>query len=285
MIEVLAAPPFATVQDLGWATGRAIGLPRSGAMDPALLARVNRALGNPPGAAALEWALGPGSLRLECSALVCVTFGATMLIEGRPQHRLLLEVAAGAELELRPTGLDRFTDGGVRGGLDVPLVMGSRSTYLPGAFGGYEGRRLQEGDRLPVGREPALPASGRLNIPLTADPASDLAVRVTRGPQWERFGGDVRERFFASRYSVSPSSDRMGYRLEGPAVPPQEAATFPSDAACPGALQVPDAGQPIVVMPDGPTVGGYPKLVVVIGEDLARLAQCQPGRGVRFREV
>jgi antagonist of KipI len=285
MIEVVKAPPFATVQDLGWPTGRAMGLPRGGAMDPGLLQRVNRALGNDLGAAAIEWALGPGTLRFERAAFAVVTFGAAARLDGAPQHKVLIDVPIGGVLEILPKQEERFTYIGVRGGIDAPLLMGSRSTYLPGAFGGYLGRRLQAGDRLAIGPEPEQPTPGRLNLPLSADPTADLVLRVTRGPQWDRFDGALRDLFFASRYNVSSTSDRMGYRLNGPAVPPKEAATLPSEAACPGAIQIPDDGQPIVLMPDGPTVGGYPKLGVVIQEDLARLAQCQPGRGVRFREV
>ncbi len=285
MIEVRKAPPFATIQDLGWSSGRAIGLPQGGAMDPALLGRVNRALGNDPGAAGIEWALGPGTLRFAKAEVVCVTFGSGTRLGGVPQHTLMLEIPAGGVLDILPNGDDRFTYIGVRGGIDVPRVLGSRSTYLPGAFGGYLGRRLQSGDHLPTGPTPGLPPLGRLNIPLTRDPATDVVLRVMRGPQWDRFDAGTRDRFFAARYRVSPSADRMGYRLVGPAVPASGTATQPSEAACPGAVQIPDEGQPIVLMPDGPTVGGYPKLAVVLGEDLPRLAQCQPGRGVRFREL
>jgi antagonist of KipI len=285
MITVVKAPPFATIQDLGWPTGRAMGLPQCGAMDPALLERVNRALGNPPGAAAIEWALGPGSLRFKHSAAVCVTFGAATRLSGVPRHQLLMDVPAGGVLEILPGTAERFSYVGVRGGIDVPLLLGSRSTYLPGAFGGYQGRRLQSGDQLPLGPEPGFPRLGRLNIPLAPDPTAELTLRVTRGPQWDRFDGPERDRFFASRYTVTSTSDRMGYRLSGPTVTPRDSATLPSEAACPGAIQIPDGGQPIVLMPDGPTVGGYPKLGVLIREDLARLAQCQPGRAVHFRVV
>jgi allophanate hydrolase subunit 2 len=112
-----------------------------------------------------------------------------------------------------------------------------------------------------------------------------VELRYTRGPQWGHFGELAHTRFTSGRYTVSASSDRMGYRLEGPAIHPRGKATLPSEAACPGAVQIPDNGQPIVLMPDGPTVGGYPKLAVVVRADLRLLAQCIPERGVRFREV
>ncbi len=301
MIEVLKAPPFATVQDLGWRTGRAMGLPQSGAMDRALLQETNGCVGNAPGVAALEWALGPGSLRFERDATLCVLEDAEVRIDGVAHRRGAMRVSAGAVVEIVPGRRDRFVYVAVRGGIDVPLMLGSRSTYLPGGLGGFEGRRIKTGDRLPLG---ATPASGSSPSVIArpqevrgkgvviarpqrgrGDPAGSLVLRVTRGPQWDRFDEAARTEFFAGSYTVTPASDRMGYRLQGPAVRPRERATLPSEAACPGAVQIPDDGQPIVLMPDGPTVGGYPKLAVVIGADLGKLAQCQPGRTVQFVEV
>lgn len=302
MIEVVKAPPFATVQDLGWRTGRAMGLPQSGAMDRALLMDANAAVGNPPDAAALEWALGPGSLRFERAAVMSVLDDAEVRVNGAVQAPGALRVPAGAVVEIVPGRRHRFLYVAVRGGIDVPLVLGSRSTYLPGGFGGHEGRRIKNGDRLPIvtaetaSARPreieavvarpqqvegviARPPQGRGDLP------ANLTLRVTRGPQWDRFDDAARAAFFAGGYTVTPASDRMGYRLQGPAVLPREKATLPSEAACPGAVQIPDDGQPIVLMPDGPTVGGYAKLAVVIGAHLGTLAQCQPGRAVRFVEV
>jgi biotin-dependent carboxylase-like uncharacterized protein len=285
MIEVVRAPPFATVQDLGWRTGRAMGLPPGGAMHQALLEQANLLVGNPPGFAGLEWALGPGALRFVNDATVCVLRDAEVRVEGQVQPAGAVHVKAGATVEIAPRGHDRFLYAAVRGGIDVPQIMGSRSTYLPGGLGGHEGRRIKSGDRLPIGAAPE-PARRSAAAGGGASSVSDaLELRVTRGPQWERFDPPARAAFFAGEYTVAPASDRMGYRLNGPAVNPREAATLPSEAACAGAVQIPDGGEPIVLMPDGPTVGGYPKMVVVIRADLGELAQCQPGRVVRFREV
>ncbi|HEV8198266.1 MAG TPA: biotin-dependent carboxyltransferase family protein [Gemmatimonadales bacterium] len=286
MIEIVKAPPFATVQDLGWRTGRAMGLPTGGAMHPRLLEAANLLIGNPGGFAGLEWALGPGLLRFLDDAQVCVTRDAEVRIGDAVQRAGVIGVGAGAPLQIIPRGRDRFIYVAVRGGIEVPPVMGSRSTYLPGGFGGLEGRRLRNGDRLQTGvapRPPRGPTAARTEPPDIT--RGDLVLRATRGPQWELFGPKAREAFFAGEYAVTPASDRMGYRLKGPAVHPRSRATLPSEAACPGAVQIPDGGEPIVLMPDGPTVGGYPKLAVVIPGDLGELAQCQPGRAVRFREV
>jgi biotin-dependent carboxylase-like uncharacterized protein len=285
MIEVVKAPPFATVQDLGWRTGRAMGLPPGGAMHPALLKEANLQVGNPAGLAGLEWALGPGMLRFVNEATVGVLRDAEVRVEGTVQPAGPIHVNAGATVDVVPRGHDRFLYVAVRGGIDVAPVMGGRSTYLPGGFGGHEGRRLKSGDRLPIGAAPNPARRSAAGGEGAASVGDALVLRVTRGPQWERFDPAAHAAFFAGEYTVTSASDRMGYRLSGPAVVPRETATLPSEAACPGAVQIPDGGGPIVLMPDGPTVGGYPKMVVVILADLGELAQCQPGRVVRFRKV
>lgn len=283
MIDVLKAPPFAIVQDLGWNSGRAIGLPPGGAMDRGLLAQANEAVGNPAGAAVLEWALGTGSLRFESEATVAIIRDAGCRVDGVEHPPGVVVIPPGAVLEVFPRGADRFVYVAVRGGIDVPEVLGSRATYLPGGFGGFEGRRLKAGDRLPLGHVPRQRMKP-YTVP-TRTPDRELTVRITRGPQWEHFDPAIQAGFLAGKYVVATASDRMGYRLEGPAIHPRDAATLPSEPACPGAIQVPDGGQLIVLMPDGPTVGGYPKIAAVIRADLASLAQCQPGRVVRFQEV
>jgi len=285
MIEIEKAPPFATVQDFGWRTGRAMGLPRSGAMDPLMLGLANSLVGNPAGAAGIEWALGAGTIFAREPCELVILGAGEVLVDGvsaDPAHPVV-RANAGTRLEIRPRPDHRFLYVAVRGGIDVPAVMESRSTYLPGGFGGFEGRRLKSGDVLPVG--PALHSGlgGNVHPRITADPSdTDVTIRVSPGPQWERFDERARETLLESRFTVSPSSDRMGYRLDGPAITSGVTATLPSEAACPGAIQIPDGGQPIVIMPDGPTVGGYPKIAVVVAADLRLLAQCLPGRGVRF---
>jgi len=290
MIEIVRAPPFATVQDLGFPAGRAWGLPPGGAMDPVLLGLANGLVGNPPGAAAIEWALGPGALRAAAGTRIAVLGVAAIAVDDveLDPPELAFPVAAGATISIGPSPLQRYSYVAVAGGIAVPPVLGSRSTYLPGGIGGFAGRRLHAGDRLEVGAVPGEAAAAfEVVVPeLRGNPVEDeLAIRVVRGPQWEHFEERARQRFFREVYQVDPASDRLGYRLSGAPVPPREAATLPSEAACPGAVQIPDGGQPIVLMPDGPTVGGYPKLAVVIRADLRKLAQCAPGRGVRFHEV
>jgi len=288
MIEVLEAPPFATVQDAGFSAGRSWGLPPGGAMDPYFHTLANRLVGNPPQAPAIEWALGTGVLRLTRKSRIAVVGLARVQLNDRPlaAPAFAFPVQAGTRVRIEPDARHRFSYVAVAGGISVPEVLGSRSTYLPGAFGGFSGRLLRAGDRLGMGKSDTTPA---LEISVTTTgrpmPPGDLWLRVTRGPQWDRFDQRAREAFFSGRFQLAPASDRMGYRLVGPSIHPRGKATLPSEAACPGAIQIPDGGQPIVLMPDGPTVGGYPKLAVVIQADLRLLAQCLPERGIRFTEV
>ena len=295
MIEVLHAPPLATVQDQGFAVGTAWGLPPSGAMDPAFLGLANQLAGNGPEAAALEWSLGPLVLRPSTRVRVSIVGLARVRLNERPfdPPRLGFTAPARSTIAIEPDPRHRFSYAAFAGGIAVPEVLGSRSTYLPGSIGGYRGRRLQAGDRLPVGKGVSgLVGKGlsgfEVDIKTTEHAKAtpdEVTVRVTRGPQWDAFEPQSRDALFTTRFTVSPASDRMGYRLLGGPVLPREAATRPSEPVCPGAIQIPDSGEPIVVMPDGPTVGGYPKLAVVVRADLRLVAQCPPDRGIRFREV
>jgi len=195
-------------------------------------------------------------------------------------------VAAGSTLELGAARRGARTYLAVRGGIDVPLLLGSRSTYLRAAFGGFEGRALRAGDRLPVGAPPAdppppLPAGVRM--PDLPEPGSVVELRVILGPQDDRFGPEGLETLLGNAWKVTSLNDRMGYRLEGPTVRHREGADIVTDAVIPGAVQVAGDGKPIVLMADCQTTGGYAKPFTVIGPDLRRLAQARAGDRVRFR--
>ena len=176
----------------------------------------------------------------------------------------------------------------VSGGLDVPLVLGSASTYLRGGFGGLEGRPLRAGDRLfsrTEGRFPAELAGARLASPGKFQSGQSIDVRVVPGPQEDLFGERGLHALLTGEFTLLPESDRMGYRLQGPPIP-RRAGDLLSEGMAPGSIQVPPSGQPIVMMADRPTTGGYPKIATVIRADLPRLAQLRPGSGVvRFRAV
>jgi biotin-dependent carboxylase-like uncharacterized protein len=274
MIDIITAPPFATIQDLGRFGHRASGVPVSGAMDPEALRLANSLVGNPPEAAAIEWALGGGA--------VIFRRPLRYALAGALRAPRAAAANAGDTLAVMPPLNGRFFYIAVEGGIDVPQVLGSRSTYLPGAFGGFDGRILRAGDRLPVGasraKSPLPPVPGP--YPLTNDP-----IRLIFGPHRSAFTPEHREQFLATEFTIAQASDRTGYRLDGAPLAAGDFGTRLSEPVCPGAIQITTSGQPIVLMPDAPTVGGYPVIGVVHSEDLGRFAQHRPGETVRFREI
>jgi antagonist of KipI len=288
MIEIIDAPPYATVQDRGRPRYRSQGVPSGGAMDAWALSVANVLVGNDPGAAAVEWALGGGRLRWERPAVFALA-GARVeaTLDGVPvrRHRSY-HAAVGSELTLRRLESGRFVYIAVDGGVSVPLVLGSRATYVPARMGGVEGRPLRAGDRLDLGpsRQPQ-PIVG-VAIPSDLELRYDtVECRVVAGPHASLFASDDWARFTGTAYRVEPASDRTGYRLAGPALQHRGDAALPSAPVCPGAIQVPAGGHPIVLMADAPTVGGYPVIAVVCSADLPLVAQRRPGEELRFRVV
>lgn len=275
---------FATVQDEGRAGYGADALPRSGAVDVEALGLANALVGNARGAAAIEWTLAGGSLAFDEGTAIAVAGARAQLSRNREPVPLDEPITFHAGDELR---VERFVRGAfiyvaVRGGIDVPMVLGSRSTYLPAALGGLEGRRIRAGDVLracshdEVGSPP-----GRPPAPRTTE-REHRAIRVIEGPDSSAFSSEFRESFWSSEFTVSRSSSRAGYRLDRPQDADPGQRSLPSGPACVGAIQVPDGKSAIVLMPDGPTVGGYPKIGVVASVDLGRLAQRAPGETVTF---
>jgi biotin-dependent carboxylase-like uncharacterized protein len=286
VIEIVRSAGFGTVQDQGWRVGRAIGLPRSGALDPTALRLANALVGNEEGEAGLELALGSFDLSFrEACAIALAGAQVRATLAGAPvPGATTLTVRPGDRLVIERFDSGRFGYLAVSGGIDVPPLLGSRSTYLPTALGGAGGRRLRSGDLLPIGRR-----AGRLPPHGTSAPDTPIdfetPIRIAPAPQVHLFDPAARATLEAGRFTVSPASDRMGTRLAGPPIAPTIAAASPSEATCLGAIQVPDNGQPIVLLADGPTVGGYPKIAAVIGADLGRFVQISPGGSVRFEWV
>lgn len=302
MLHVVQAPPFLTVQDLGRPGFRHLGIPTGGAMDAWALQAANVLAGNAPHAPALEWALGPGTLRLDRDATLALAGAACdATLAGVPvEPYRTLHARAGDELALGAPRDGRFAYVAVAGGIAVPPVLGSAATYLPAAFGGLLGRRVVNGDALPLGdaapcRTLVCPPALRRDLGDGAsDDASDDAggrahapatIRIVRGPQADALDADGWRALLDATWTVSATADRTGYRLDGPSVPPTVDAARPSEPGCPGAVQLPPNGQPIVLMADAPTVGGYPKPAVVCSADLGRLAQRTPGTPLRLVEV
>lgn len=296
MIEVLECALPASFQDTGRPGYRHFGVPLSGALDPEWLAIANALAGNPPQTVALEIRLLGPTLRAGVPVTVALAGEFSARIEdaaGQSRHAGNWCSHALATDDVLVTGSLRSGIGylAVRGGFELPAVLGSRSTYARAGLGGIDGRAMKAGDRLNVMRSGihAHDADGKatsLRLPKAPHPSSG-PIRVIPGPQREYFTDAAWERFTGEEFTVSREADRMGLRLGGPRLEhdPGRGAEIVSDAVTPGAIQVPGDGQPIVLLADCQTVGGYPKIATVIGADLPRLGHAVPGHALRFVEV
>jgi biotin-dependent carboxylase-like uncharacterized protein len=287
MITITRAPPYITVQNGGRRHSRSFGVPRGGAMDTFAIRAINAIVGNSLDAAALEWALGGGSVRFDRDCLFAVG-GATAraTLSGKVVAPCTTTRAlAGEEFTVEQISSGRFLYLACDGGIDVPVLLGSRSTYLPGHFGGYEGRMLRSGDSIALGARPTtLPAEG-FHAAADLMPRYDSAiVHIISGRRDDLFDESAWRTLTESDYRISTASDRTGYKLEGPALG-NSLGMLPSEAGCPGAIQIPGDGLPIALMADAPTVGGYPKIAVVSEADLPILAQRRPGGSIRFQLI
>jgi antagonist of KipI len=287
MITVTHAPPYLTVQDAGRRHSRAFGVPRGGAMDLFALEALNSLVGNPLDSAALEWALSGGSLRFEtdCAFAIGGARARARLAGHDVPPFTTVYAATGDDFEIQQLLGGRFLYIAVAGGIDVAPVLGSRSTYLPGHFGGFKGRLIARGDSLPLGdRPPSIPAAGFTCPPELLPAYASSVVRVTRGTHADMFDDSAWRAFTEADFLVSHASDRTGYKLSGHSLF-HGLGSLPSDAGCQGAIQIPSEGTPIVLMSDAPTVGGYPKIAVVSKTDMPILAQRAPGGSVRFELI
>lgn len=287
MITITRAPPYLTVQDCGRRRSRASGVPQGGAIDPFALRAANALAGNHVDAAGLEWALGGGSITFEQDAVFA--------LGGAKAHAMLsgntlapwttIYARSGEELRIDQIFGGRFLYLAVSGGIDVPLILGSRSTYLPGRFGGYLGRTLRHGDSLAVGAQSSQPPPKGFHSAADLLPRYETGiVHITRGTHADLFNESAWRTLTESEYRVAAASDRTGYKLEGAAIP-NPGGSLPSEASCPGSIQVPGDGFPIALMADAPTVGGYPKIAVVAEADLPIIAQRSPGDTIRFELI
>ncbi|MFF5208131.1 biotin-dependent carboxyltransferase family protein [Streptosporangium sp. NPDC000396] len=283
MIEIISPGPYATVQDLGRPGYGHLGVPRSGAADAPSLRLANRLVGNPESAAGIELTFGGARLRFTAGAWVAVT-GAPCLLESLPAGRTASPgmgapfwVPAGGELltAIPSTGLRTYV--AVRGGVDVPVVMGSRSTD---SLSGLGPPPLRPGTILPVGPAGTLPSIIVDAAPPPGAPTNVL--RVLRGPRDDWFAPGALAVLCAGPYEVSQDSNRVGVRLSGACLERSRQGELPSEGMVAGAVQVPPSGQPIVFLADHPPTGGYPVIAVLISADLAKAAQLRPGDQIRF---
>jgi len=282
-----------SVQDLGRTGFRQFGVSTSGALDPFALRTANLLVGNDEGAAGLEITLGGLQLRFEdertvawCGGEFDVQIGSRALPAGHVAH-----LQRGDELKFRRAHSGCRCWVAISGGIDVPVTLGSRSTDLRANFGGFEGRALCDGDVLPLARRPgsSSPATGISSWAGPHDWVSPAkrhpALRFIRGVDWNRFNDVTIQQFTMHEFGVSPDSDRMGVRLDGPELKRDKETDLISEAVAPGTIQVPPSGKPIVLLEDCQTIGGYPKIAHVITVDLGIAAQLRAGDNVRFLEV
>jgi biotin-dependent carboxylase-like uncharacterized protein len=279
-LEVIDTGPQALVQDLGRPGLAASGVGRSGAADRAALRLGNRLVANPEDAAGIEILLGGFAARATALMTVALTGAAApATVDGTPVgHHALILLRPGQELRLGPPLAGLRTYLAVRGGVDVAPVLGSRSTDV---LSGLGPARLEKGDELPIGPEPA--TFPLIDVaPVAPPPAGVVTLRVVAGPR-DDHASDPRA-LAGTTWSASARTDRVGMRLEGAALAvPEDAGSLPSEGITRGAIQLPPGGEPVVFLADHPVTGGYPVIAVVVDADTDRASQIRPGQPVRFR--
>ena len=282
-LRVIQAGPYSTVQDAGRFGSQRFGISPAGAADPVLLAIANALVGNPAHAAAIESTLMGDAYEVTAeSARIAVAGDVALKIDGEAAEPWRsYRLARGQKLRVGACrrGLRFYV--AVEGGIAVAPVLASRSTHVRTGIGGIEGRRLKSGDLLPLAQDSVMARDGVRFDPAKL-PVAPERLRVVLGPQDDYFTADGIATFLGSDYTVARDADRMGCRLEGPAIQHAKGHNIISDGIPLGGIQVPGNGQPIVLMRDRQTTGGYPKIACMIGSDVAHLAQKRPGEAVRF---
>ncbi len=286
-IYVINPGALTTVQDLGRTGYQALGMPCSGVMDRTAWENANALVGNQNGEAALELTLFGGIYQMKADAILAIT-GADMApaLDGTPcpmnrpfpaknEQTLMLGCASsGCRTYLAAAG-----------GIDVPKVLGSRSTNLKCAIGGYEGRALSAGDLLPIGHSPVSFADVSDRAAAAMPYPDDITVRVIGGPQEDAFTEQGLETFYSGHFIISQESDRMGCRLTGTPIESKSGTDIVSDAIVFGSIQITPAGHPIILLADRQTTGGYAKIATVCTADLGKLAQARPGNTIHFQKI
>jgi antagonist of KipI len=298
-VLVRSAGFLTSIQDSGRTGYRQSGVSTGGALDSFAMRVANALVGNDDDAAGLELTLGKMWLRFEDDRTVAWCGGAFSARIGDaklpPGHCGF--ASKGDELTLVAPDKGGRAWLAISGGVEVPLVLGSRSTDLRGNFGGYEGRALRDGDVLPLGKEGrftnrpknhgGLESAAPWGAPAiwAAVENRNVLLRVVKGMDWDRFTGDAQLSLENDAFTVMSDSDRMAARLDGPPLERVDTGDLVSEAVTPGTLQVPPSGKPILLLGDCQTIGGYPKIAHVITVDLPMAAQLWSGDAVRFHQV
>lgn len=286
-IKITNPGAMTTVQDLGRQGYLKYGFCASGAMDSDAARTANLLVGNAETQAVLEMTMTGITAIFNRDAVIALTGGDfTPLINNRPIPRYAAVAVQAGQILRCPkavTGARCYL--AVGGGFDLPQVMGSQSTNLKAGVGGFQGRKLERGDLIPFRAADGATEGLEQRRITPPDIKPEITLRAILGPQSAQFTEAAFNAFFHQPYRVTAKADRMGIRLEGAKLSCRTAYDILSDATVPGSIQVPASGQPIVLMQDCQTTGGYAKIAAVITADLARLAQVRPGGLVRFRQV
>ena len=285
-IEILRPGMFSTIQDKGRSHLRKYGIPESGVMDEWAAGIANFLVGNSGDSPLIEFTLTGGRLRFLSDCRVALS-GADMnpQIDNKPiKMDEGIVVKSGSELSFGTAkrGLRCYL--AVSGKWQIQEVMGSHSTYVPGNFGGFEGRALKKGDIIQISSR--IPEAQRhLPKELVRYYSKSAEISFMKGPEWDIIPDGAKKQFLSASYAIESTSDRMGIRLKSDKAILLERNSLASSAVIPGSIQLTNGGQPIVLMKDGQTIGGYPRLGTVIKSDLFRLAQIQPGGEIRFNLI
>ncbi len=284
---VIEPGPFSTIQDRGRWGYQQMGLPVCGALDTRAFRLANLLVGNPEAAAVIEFTLvGPQLAVMQEADIAVAGADMQMKLNYKPvENWTSIRVSPGDLLTFQSAKKGCRAYLAVTGGIDVPVVMGSRSTFTGAKIGGVDGRPLKKGDILKSGPGRLLARPRRLPESHIPSYSGQVLLRAIPGPQDDFFQEGL-ETLFGSEYTVSDRADRMGYRLEGPAVVQKQGApqSIISEPTMPGGIQVPADHQPIVLLVEQ-TVGGYTKIATVISTDIPRIAQATPGDTFRFERV
>lgn len=286
-LKILGAGPGVTLQDDGRDGYLRYGVTAAGPMDRLAHATANLALGNEAGAAAIEISLGGIDVSADGAPLSVAVAGGgfEVSLDGAKLPGFVrLDLMPGAKLAIRAGASGAWCYLAVAGRIDLPSFLGSLATHTRSVLGGLDGRGLAAGDVLPIAEPRAgMGAPARLLAPWLTRQGD--TIRAVLGPQGDYFADDQIELFRSGPWTVSPRSDRMAYRLDGPRLKHRSGFNIISDGIALGAIQVPGDGQPLALMADRQSTGGYPKIATIIGPDVGRLAQLRPNQPFHFATV
>lgn len=289
-LRIIAPGPYTTVQGGKRIGYQEIGVPTSGPLDTISLRLANALVGNSHAVPGLEMLLQGPTCEVQADSVRVALVGCGACIEVRSGNVRRIPSGQSARLtkgevfRIGPLIDSACAYLAIEGGLAIAPVLGSVSTYPRSAIGGFRGRRLEKNDIVPLALDRAA-ARDEYALPQPLDLALDQPVRVVLGPQADYFTADAVSTFLSSVYTVSSQSDRMGFRLEGPALRHAKDYNIVSDGVVSGSIQVPGSGRPIILMVDNQTTGGYPKIATAVSADIPVIGRRRPGRSIRFVSI